>query len=162
MKIKLTDSEVKICEWLGKSRYQNNRVASVLDKKIGPQSCDITDLDGICGEFAFCKAFNLYPDMSLEPRKGGFDLVWNGKKIDIKTTRYKTGKLLATKDKKLEDSDIYALIIKNDQNYTIAGWCYCEELIKNSNLVDLGYGLTYCLSQEKLRNISDLTSRVVV
>jgi hypothetical protein len=158
--IKLSDSEIKICEWLAKSRYKNNRKENIFDKKIGPQSCEITDLDGVFGEFAFCKAFNLYPDMSIEPRKGGFDLLWNGYKIDIKTTRYKTGKLLATKDKKLEDSDIYVLITSSHNNFTIAGWCYCEELIKKSNLVDLGYGLTYCLPQEKLRDISKITSIV--
>lgn len=153
MKIKLSESEIKICEWLAKNRYQNNRKENVQDKKIGPQSCDLTDLDGICGEFAFCKAFNLYPDMSVSPRKGGYDLVVKGKRVDVKTTRYKTGKLLATRDKKLEDSDVYVLVLSEPPVFTIIGWCNSSDLIKDNNLVDLGYGLTYCLPQNKLFTI---------
>lgn len=150
MKIKLTNSELKICEWIAKNRYQNNRADNIVDKKIGPQSCKSTDLDGICGEFAFCKAFNLYPDMTIQPRSGGHDLICMNKKIDVKTTRYKTGRLLATKDKNIDDSDVYFLVISDSPNYTIAGWCESKTLIKDDNLVDLGYGLTYAMDQSEL------------
>lgn len=150
MKIKLTNSELKICEWIAKNRYQNNRADNIVDKKIGPQSCEITDLDGICGEFAFCKAFNLYPDMTINPRSGGYDLIVKGKRVDIKTTRYRTGKLLATKDKKIDDADIYVLVLSDYPKYIILGWCRSEDLIKDNNLVDLGYGLTYAMDQSKL------------
>jgi hypothetical protein len=59
-KIKLTESEVRICQWLAKQRHSSNRSGGVVDGKIGPQSCEETDLEGICGEFAFCKALNLF------------------------------------------------------------------------------------------------------
>jgi hypothetical protein len=156
MQVTLNESELKICEWLGKSRYQNNRVASVSDKKIGPQSVEETDLEGICGEFAFCKAMNLYPDMSINTRSGGYDILMNGLRVDVKTTKYKNGKLLAAKTKKISDSDLYVLVIGERPSYTVVGWCKSEDLIKNSNLVDLGYGLTYCLFKEKLTSIATL------
>jgi hypothetical protein len=160
MQVTLNESELKICEWLGKSRYQNNRVASISDKKIGPQSVEETDLEGICGEFAFCKAMNLYPDMSINTRSGGYDILMNGLRVDVKTTKYKNGKLLAAKSKKISDSDLYVLVIGERPNYTIAGWCKSEHLIKNSNLVDLGYGLTYCLFKEKLSSIDAITKNI--
>ena len=151
--IKLNESELKICEWLAKNRFANNRNVNVIDKKIGPQSCYETDLEGICGEFAFCKAFNVYPDMTINPRSGGYDLIVKGKRVDIKTTKYKTGRLLATKNKKIEDADIYVLVLSEKPSYTILGWCRSEDLIKNSNLVDLGYGLTYAIDQNRLANM---------
>ena len=154
IKIQLAPSEIKICEWLAKNRYQSNRQHSVVDKKIGPQSCDDTDLEGICGEFAFCKALNAYPDMSIDPRKGGFDLMIDGLKFDIKTTKYKTGKLLAVKSKKIIDCDYYALIVGYRPNYRMAGICKSADLIKDHNLVDLGYGLTYCMDQSELKDLT--------
>jgi hypothetical protein len=152
-KIVLTDAEIKICEWLAKQRYNSNRSCRVKDGKIGPQPCAETDLEGICGEFAFCKAMNLYPDMSISPRKGTDDVVFKGKTVDIKTTRYKTGKLLARKTKEEMPSDIYVLVIGQCPNYKIAGWCCSAELLCENNLIDLGYGKTYGLEQHVLKPI---------
>jgi hypothetical protein len=153
MIVKLTESEIKICEWLAKNRYASNRNGGVSDKKIGPQSCEETDLEGICGEFAFCKAVNLYPDMSISPRKGGDDVLLNGKKIDIKTTKYKSGKLLARRSKSETPSDVYVLIVGVRPDYNIVGWCSSADLIQDKNLIDLGYGKTYGLEQRVLKPI---------
>jgi hypothetical protein len=153
MNVTLDQSEIKICEWIAKNRYASNRNGGVSDKKIGPQSCEETDLEGICGEFAFCKAMNLYPDMSISPRKGGDDVIMNGDKIDIKTTKYKTGKLLARWSKNENPSDVYVLIIGQKPNYNIVGWCSADDLIRDENLIDLGYGKTYGLEQTALKPI---------
>lgn len=153
MIIQLNESEIKICEWLAKNRYASNRNGGVSDKKIGPQSCEETDLEGICGEFAFCKAINLYPDMSISPRKGGDDVLLDGKKIDIKTTKYKSGKLLARRSKSETPSDVYVLIVGQRPDYNIVGWCSSADLIQDKNLIDLGYGKTYGLEQHVLKPI---------
>ena len=153
MNITLNASEIKICEWIAKNRYASNRNGGVSDKKIGPQSCEETDLEGICGEFAFCKSMNLYPDLSISPRKGGDDVLFNGKKIDIKTTKYKSGKLLARRSKSETPSDVYVLIVGQRPDYNIVGWCYSTDLIQDKNLIDLGYGKTYGLEQHVLKPI---------
>jgi hypothetical protein len=153
MNITLNASEIKICEWIAKNRYASNRNGGVSDKKIGPQSCEETDLEGICGEFAFCKAMNLYPDLSISPRKGGDDVLFNGKKMDIKTTKYKSGKLLARRSKSETPSDIYVLIVGQRPDYNIVGWCSSSDLIQDKNLIDLGYGKTYGLEQRVLKPI---------
>lgn len=152
-KIRLTDSEIKICQWLAKQRHSSNRSGGVIDGKIGPQSCEETDLEGICGEFAFCKAMNLYPDLSISPRKGGDDVLLNGKNIDIKTTKYKSGKLLARRSKSETPSDVYVLIVGQRPSYNIVGWCSSADLIQDKNLIDLGYGKTYGLEQHVLKPI---------
>jgi len=156
LEIKLNESELKICEWLAKSRFANNRNVNVVDKKIGPQSCHETDLEGICGEFAICKILNLYPDMSIHSRSGGHDLLYFGKKIDVKTTKYKTGKLLAVKSKKTDNADIYVLLTGKRPSYTFAGWSFSHELLSEKNLCDLGYGHTYGLDQKFLRDYQSL------
>ena len=153
MNITLNASEIKICEWIAKNRYASNRNGGVSDKKIGPQSCEETDLEGICGEFAFCKAMNLYPDLSISPRKGGDDVLLNGKKMDIKTTKYKSGKLLARRSKSETPSDVYVLIVVQRPSYNIVGWCSSVDLIQDKNLIDLGYGKTYGLEQHVLKPI---------
>ena len=156
MNITLNAAEIKICEWIAKNRYASNRNGGVSDKKIGPQSCEETDLEGICGEFAFCKAMNLYPDMSISPRKGTDDVTLNGKTVDVKTTRYKTGKLLARKTKGETPSDVYVLVVGQCPEYKIAGWCGSAELLCESNLIDLGYGKTYGLEQCALKPVENL------
>jgi hypothetical protein len=152
-KITLTDSEIKICQWLAKQRHSSNRSGGVIDGKIGPQSCEETDLEGICGEFAFCKALNLYPDMSISPRKGSHDVFAFGKTIDVKTTKYKTGKLLARQSKNETPSDVYVLIVGERPDYNIVGCCSSADLIQDKNLIDLGYGKTYGLEQRVLKPI---------
>lgn len=159
-KVELSQSELKICEWLAKNRFSNNRSSKVVDKKIGPQSCYETDLEGICGEFALCKMLNLYPDMSIHSRSGGHDILLNGKKIDVKTTKYKTGKLLAVKNKKADSADIYILLIGKRPSYTFAGWSFNYELLSEDNLCDLGYGFTYGLDQRDLKNLSQLLDNI--
>ena len=103
---------------------------------------------------------NLYPDMSVNTRSGGHDLIFNGLKVDVKTTKYKSGRLLAAKGKTIADSDIYVLMIGSRPSYTIAGWCKSEELIKNSNLVDLGYGFTYSILKERLTPVEALSKNL--
>lgn len=156
--ILLTEAEVRICQWLAKQRHSSNRSGGVVDAKIGPQSCEDTDLEGICGEFAFCKAMNLYPDMSISPRKGTDDVTLNGKTVDVKTTRYKTGKLLARKTKGETPSDIYVLVVGQCPQYKIIGWCRSTELLCENNLIDLGYGKTYGLEQCALKPVENLIS----
>jgi hypothetical protein len=153
---KLTEPEVRICQWLAKQRHSSNRSGGVADGKIGPQSCEETDLEGICGEFAFCKALNLYPDMSISPRKGSHDVFAFGKTIDVKTTKYKTGKLLARHSKNETPSELYVLVVGQCPSYKIAGWCSGSDLIKDSNLLDLGYGKTYGLEQSALKPVEKI------
>lgn len=161
MVIELSDPEIKICEWLAKKRYSSNRRENVDDKKIGPQSCEETDIEGLCGEMAFCKAINLYPDFSVAPRRGGCDsYLRNGESIDIKTTHYTKGRLVAKLSKNKNDSDIYVLVVGKRPSYRICGWAYSEELINDNAIINLGYGPTFGLEQAKLKPIHDLLLKI--
>lgn len=158
MTITLTDTESRICAWLGKMRHIAARSAGVKDRKQGPQDAIATDVEGIGGEFAFCKACNAWPDLTVGARKGGHDAVVAGMKFDVKTTGRQRGRLLATLGKSVDEVDAYALVCGTMPTYTIAGWCWSPELIDWRNAIDLGHGPGYALEQERLRPFASLLS----
>lgn len=154
--VTLNEIEVEICEMLAKRRFVSNRKNGVHDAKIGPQSNRETDVDGICAEFAFAKALNLYPDFSISPRKGGVELISRRRKrVDVKQTKYAHGKLLVTQNTQVADADIYVLVTGQMPVFQIAGWASAHQVIVPENLRDLGYGNTYCLPQSGLTPFSE-------
>lgn len=151
MKVVLDDGEQAVARLLAESRYSSNRGAGVVDRKIGPQSASETDLNGVGAEIAFCKMINVYPDLSISPRSGGRDLVMpNGACVDVKTTKYPDGMLLATLKKTAIGVDVFVLVVGQMPEYTYIGWQYRDVLINKNSIVDLGYGPTYGLEQWEL------------
>jgi hypothetical protein len=157
IKIKLNEAEQKLATYLAKSRYLNARKRGKPNEKVGNQSDWETDLEGIGGELAACRYFNAYPDTDIDldylPK---YDLITNkGKTVDVKTTKHLNGRLLATKKKKSEWCDIYVLVTGEFPTYNLVGWAYSEDLIKETNLIDLGHGEGYGLTQDNLRKFND-------
>lgn len=151
--ITLNDGEQLICRTFADLRYSSNRENGVTNKKMGPQSNEFTDLNGIGGELAFSLLLNVSFDMSIEPRQGGEDCTsHNGKKIDVKTTKYPNGMLLATLSTDPGDSDYHALMTGWFPTYTFQGYCETSKLIDDSNRVDLGRGEGYGVTQQQLRS----------
>jgi hypothetical protein len=154
MIIKLNEAEQVLAKYLAQARYDNARSKGKPNLKMGNQSNWDTDLEGIGGEIAGCKYFGVYPDTEINltsfPK---FDLITKkGNKIDVKTTKYKNGKLLATKKKKRGECDAYVLVVGEFPNYELVGWATDEELLNPENIIDLGYGEGYALTQEQLRS----------
>ena len=149
----LNPQEQALCRYLAKLRYNNARNKNVKNNKIGNQSDEMTDLEGIGGEVAFCKLFNLYPDISIEVRSSKTDkgdAVLNGLVIDVKTTKYKKGRLLAAPWKEAS-VDLYALMIGQiDTGYYFKGFMSYSELVKDERLLDLGHGQGYAAEQHEL------------
>ena len=147
--VKLTEDDLNICRLLGNMRTLVARGNKVKDAKMGDISGFDIDEDGVIAEYAFCKHFNIFFDPSAYPRSGSVDCYYKGQKIDIKSTRHKTGRLLATL-KKNEDVDVYVLAIISNNEITFPGWAYATELCQESNLKDLGYGNGYAMDQSQL------------
>tara|TARA_R110002020_G_scaffold56181_1_gene155718 strand:+ start:1564 stop:2037 length:474 start_codon:yes stop_codon:yes gene_type:complete len=151
----LNNIEQQMAISIALGRYDNARTKGIEDKKIGNQPNWITDLDGIGGEIASCKHFGVYPDTKLDlydmPK---YDLMTKkGARVDVKTTKYKNGKLLATLNKKIEDCDIYVLVVGQFPKYELVGWTEAKKLLKNENIADLGHGKGYVLDQDQLNII---------
>ena len=106
MNVSLNFGEQVVCKTLAKQRYELARKNGRPDQQIGKQSSEQTDLEGIGGEIAASKVLNVYPSLILEP-DSGWDIKYRGIKIDVKTTKYKTGKLVAKLNTRSEEVDVY-------------------------------------------------------
>lgn len=148
--VPLTDEMKVLASILGGFRSLTARNCGVADAKIGPQSGLESDIDGILGELAFCKIFNVFPDIGLKPRSGSADAVMDGKRIDVKTTRHQNGRLLSTL-KGNPDVDIYVLAVIDDTNIELRGYALTADLIREDRIKDMGHGRGYAMEQSELK-----------
>jgi hypothetical protein len=158
----LNDYEISTCRWLATGRHSGNRTDNVKNSKIGPQSNDFTDWNGLCGELAFCKLLNLYPAgvFDVNPRsakkgqdKGGDIILRSGLTVDVKTTKRTNGRLLTPIWKRVGTVDLLALMVGDvdkSQTFTYIGYMCESDLIQSHNVINLGYGSTYGVTQDKL------------
>lgn len=149
--IRLTEAEMATVQILSNIRTIVARASNVRDAKMSSVKGTDIDFDGMIGEYAFCKKHNLFLDITASPRSGSYDCVYNGKRVDVKTTRHKNGRLLCTM-KNNDDVDVYVLAIIDGYDVYFPGWAYKGDLRVDDNIIDLGYGNGYALSQEKLRS----------
>jgi hypothetical protein len=152
--LSLTPIEQKLARYVGAARYNAARAAKVTNARVGGQSNEQTDVEGFAAELAFSRLVNVYPDLTIGARHGGFDCELNeyfGIRVDVKATRYRSGRLLATRGKfDVSDVDVYALMVGEMPTYRFVGWATKEELIQQANLSDLGRGVGYVLPQARL------------
>lgn len=114
--ISLNTAERKLAYFVARNRNRRNRVLNVVNLKVSERDGVTIDLEGVAGELAFCKMFNLYPDLDTDrmPPYPEFDAVLrDGWTVDVKTTRYVDGKLLVDvrKGRKVEGVDFYCLMV---------------------------------------------------
>lgn len=151
MRVDLTEAEMFICRMLGVMR-RSEAMHKVQDQQVGKNDTWSIDIDGMVGEFCVAKLLNVCPDLTVSIRKGGADLMSSDKKtIDVKTTRHRNGRLLATLKKLHEPCDIYILVIVDDKGGDVIGWAKHEELCIDKNKMNLGHGDGYGLEQGQLR-----------
>jgi len=154
--IELNEYEQEIVRRVAKDRYETSRAMGIPDGKLGPQSHEFTDLNGMGAEMAYCKLMNIYPDLETGLSTPDFDCVTRlGAKIDVKATKYKTGHLLATLNKKGKPPDRYVLVIGEFPKYSIVGEVKADELLQEGNLKNFGWGMAYALTQDQLNPIKE-------
>lgn len=156
--VSLTAAERKLAHFIAKNRNGSNRSFNVTNLKISLDDAATVDLEGIAGELAFCKLFNVYPDLDTdrEPPHPLYDAVIPsppGFRIDVKTTKYDTGKLLvdARKGKKTDGVDLYALMTGSFPGpYTFRGFIAREQIIQPHKLGLLCGYKSYMAEQSEL------------
>lgn len=127
-----------------------NRRRGVTDQKVSDADGLQVDIDGLKGEFAFAKAINRWPDMQVgQYLKADVETAIGG--VDVKTTRYRNGRLLGHQNKTDKITDWYALMwIESENTIHFLGAASGEDLFKDECLTDLGKGMAYALRQEQL------------
>lgn len=148
--VTLNEAEIRLAEYLARRRFQSNRSNGVNDRKIGPQSNRMVDLNGIGGELAFCKMMNVYPDLEISVRSGSADLSIFVYDVDVKTSEYASARLLAPLHATADKADAYVLMVGVMPTYQFKGWAWATDLILEERIVDLGHGPGYGLLQSEL------------
>lgn len=140
MRVDLSENELRVARIVAVERQLYGRKKYEDKKKMedGFQA----DVDGMVAEMCFGRLFNYYVDMGLGKRKEDF-ISRKGETIDVKSTRYKMGKLLATLEKKEDPCDIYVLMVVDDQGGWYRGYVRKEQLFRDENIKDLGRGRGY-------------------
>lgn len=157
MKVTLTLMEQRLAKALARWRQDTQRENGVTDRRVSEKHEVDIDLEGAGAELALARVLNVYPDLDNTPSEE--DLVTrDGRRVDVKATRYSSGRLLAVPWKRGHPADVYVLMVGKFPTYRIAGWIPREELFQDANLQDFGSGKVkgYALPQEKLRPIGSL------
>jgi hypothetical protein len=160
--IELSEKDQKLCKKLAWTRYSTNRYKNVASIKIGNQSSKEVEIQGIGGEFALCRLLrangtHVTPDFTTHIRssrgidKGDITLP-NGKTVDVKTTPYEKGRLIAPMTKEL-NVDYFALMIGRFPRFRYVGSINAGELLKDYRIGSLGWGDTYIMEQKELKEL---------
>ncbi len=114
------------------------------------------DLIGVMGEYAVSKALKIPMDMScgLEG-DGGTDLMMDEYNLDIKTTKYKTGRLVFNLNDELK-ADVYILCwaIEEQAEVILQGYIRKQSMAAVMVKQDLGHGMRNVIEQRHLKPIS--------
>lgn len=155
MLIELNIAEQKLAIYLAKCRFENARKRGKPNMKMGDQSNEQTDLEGVGAEIAYCKMMNVYPDteIALESLPPEDAVLPDGRLVDVKVTKYPSGRLLATLKKKVGDVDLYVLVTGSFPKYRIVGQMGSAELIQAGRVDDLGHGPGYIATQDELEKV---------
>jgi len=154
-KISLSENEQRLAVHIGQKRTANGIRKMLPDTKIGDQSFVETDLEGFAAELAFCKLMNIYPDLETGDFLPNYDCVdCNGVTYDVKTTKHKNGRLVATLKKKNNPADKYVLSVGVFPDYELIGEIGAEEFFQDINIMNLGKGPCYALTQAELQPLT--------
>lgn len=114
------------------------------------------DMLGVMGEYAVSKALKIPMDMScgLEG-DGGTDLMMDEYNIQVKTTKYKTGRLVFNMNDKM-DADVYILCLAMEEAAEVILQGYIRRASMDAVMTEqnLGYGMRKVIEQKHLKPIS--------
>lgn len=140
IRVDLEERDIELCLLISNMRDITNRKTKAQDLR-GANRRDIA-YQGMLGEYAFGKHFNIFPDLTLERKKThkNVDYITNeGLIIDVKTTTKgsSTMNVNATKvDGKERKADIYVAIESDEKTYppvmTLIGWIRYQDFKENA------------------------------
>ena len=158
MIVTLTPVEHALSRRIAMLRYESNRKKGNVNHLRIPDKYEAHEMNGFGAELAVCKALNVYPDLSISEAPAA-DLQYKNADIDVKQSSTKSAHLLLAAEK-VKLCEWYCLVIGDMPVYDIVGFARLDDLRREENLKDFGYGATYALSQDKLMDILDFVKTV--
>ena len=155
MKITLDPGEMAVVHTIAVLRRSVNQAAGITDRRRDGRNPMVVEVLGAAAEMAFCKHFNVFPDLTVTPRAGGHDAILNGKTWDIKAVSSPDHRLLCSPEKSLGDADHYALAVVDGAEVELVGWAPAPRLLHPSTVIDLGHGPVHALGRDSLETFPE-------
>jgi hypothetical protein len=157
LKITFTPREMELLRVLANGRhFLKDQANPNRFKKQWGNDQQTADMLGVMGEYAVSKALKIPMDMScgLEG-DGGTDLMMGDYNIDVKTTKYKTGRLVFNLNDELK-ADIYILCwaMEDAAEVILQGYIRRQSIDAVMVQQNLGYGMRKVIEQKHLKPIS--------
>lgn len=150
--ITLSPSELALASCIARERatttgpLRTNDQMGHLDQSPGAR--DTADTNGVAGELAFAKAFNLWPDLDSSGPATADVALHDGRTVDIKTTPVIGGNLIA--NLKAHKTDFLALVECKDRTFTIVGIAPTSEVEKPEYMEPIQGRIVYLYPRERL------------
>ena len=156
IRVHLTESEIRICNYIGKYR---NYITSQLGKERKQdqtQDGEQMSIRGVLTEYAVSKYLNLHFDLNCDFRKFGADLTTaKGKTIDVKCTSKDGGNLNAVVWSERKPCDVFVLTEIRHSHVLIVGWISRDDFLNDHNKRDVGNGEFYSVPQSQLKPFTE-------
>ena len=153
----LNEAEQRLVEYIAKKRtayHQHDESDEKRQVEHWDRTLEENDREGFGGEVAYCKLVNLYPDLDTNLSTPDYDCIsCNGEKIDVKTTKYRNGRLIVPVNKVTHPADRYVLVTGEFPVYYVMGECSAEQLFHEENIRNFGKGPGYTLEQDELEDV---------
>lgn len=156
MQITLSDSEVATATYVGKARNRNARSGGIPD---GIRDYDNTsvgiDVDGMGAELAVAKYLNVYPDIAVRTgHRPHHDLIFNGKYLEVKQSRYANPCLLLSPNRIYVKKDFYYVLVSGTvPTYTIVGYVESAQVKEVGSWIDFGKGRSWRVLSSQMKPI---------
>ena len=157
MIINLSPKEISMCKQAATMRWQMARLSGVKNQRRDSGRSD-NDLDylGLRAELSVAKAFDIEHNLFQLGIDEGADIWLGDISIDVKSTFYKTGKLLFKNSSAFKASCAILVCEQSEEEMFIAGYIPRKFYLESCYEKDFGHGVGLALDQEKLRPISNL------
>jgi len=158
--VKLSQSEIAICNYVGKYRNYVTSQHGKDKQQDQKQDGEKMSIIGVITEYAVSKYLNLNFDLNCDYRKFGADLVTqSGKTIDVKCTQTQGGNLNAVDWSEDKPCDFFVLTEIHHAHVSIVGWIDRKSFLSNENKKDVGNGPFYSVPQTKLVAFNELKDK---
>lgn len=124
------------------------------------RSPEEVSIEGSLGEWAAAAYFGAPLNLDIaRGNDGGIDFAVSGLTFDTKTTRYRSGAIVACKDEP-EVSDVLVLAIVTPCSSILAGWVSRRRFQVERMEKDMGYGPRWVMEQDRLSHVRDLRATI--
>jgi hypothetical protein len=131
--IVLNDLEINVAKHVAKYRMKHNKETGAEATLYGDKGADhlANEINYFAAELAFCKIWNIYPDLNYTKRRVEDCKLPGGITVDVKWTDLARGRLMVKVKDRLEIPQFYALMVGQLPKFRFAGFMAAVDLLQD-------------------------------